>query len=119
MSRHCDPLGTRRTVYGVLSWIALGVAWWAVLRRDHRTWLPELIVPTVALVVVTALTLLWVRHNLGIYQRKGARRGIPEVHAPWVSDSLGRRLELLSHAAGARVVRVVLDGDVKRYEVVA
>lgn len=106
-------------MYGVLSWVALGIAWWAVLRRDPRAWLPELLVPTVALVVVTVLTLLWVRHNLGIYQRKGPRRGVPEVHEPWVSDSLGRRLELPAGVAGARLVRVVLDGDVKRYEVVS
>jgi hypothetical protein len=119
VSRHRDPLGTRRVVYGVLSWIALGIAWWAVLHRDHRTWLPQLVVPTASLVVVTVLTLLWVRHNLGIYQRKGPRQGVPEVDDPWVSDSLGRRLDLPADVAGARHVRVVLDGDVKRYEVLA
>lgn len=119
MSRHHDPIGTRRIVYGVLSWLALGAAWWAVLRRDHRTWLPELLVPTAALVVVSALTLLWVRHNLGIYQRKGPRRGVPEVQEPWLRDSLGRRLELPVELTGARLVRVVVDGDVKRYEVVS
>jgi hypothetical protein len=117
VSRHSDPLGTRRVVVGVASWIALGLAWYAVLHRDARTWLPQLLIPTVSLVVVTALTLLWVRHNLGIYQRKGPRRGIPAVDQPWTADSLGRRLELPAAVEAAPVVRLVLDGDVKRYEV--
>ena len=117
MSRHSDPIGTRRIVVGVLSWLALGTAWWAVLSRDSRTWLPQLLVPAVALVAVTALTLLWVRHNLGIYQRKGPRSGLPSTPATWTADSLGRRLDLPAAALSARRVHVVLDGDVKRYEV--
>ena len=119
MTKHADPLGTRRVLVGLVSWVVLGLAWWGVLRRDARTWLPELLVPSAALVIVTVLTLLWVRHNRGIYQRKGPRKGVPEVDAPWTADSLGRRLELPPSALDARVVRVVVDGDVKRYEVVS
>jgi hypothetical protein len=117
VSKHTDPIGTRRIFVGLLSWLALGAAWWGVLRRDSRTWLPELLVPVVALVVVTALTLLWVRHNLGIYQRKGPRTGLPHSDAPWLTDSLGRHLDLPVAALSARHVRLVLDGDTKRYEV--
>jgi hypothetical protein len=119
VSKHTDPIGTRRLLVGALSWIALAAAWWAVLQRDSRTWVPELLVPAVALVVVTALTLLWVRHNLGIFQRKGPRTGLPETHAPWERDSLGRHLDLPVAALSARQVTLVLDGDVKRYEVQA
>lgn len=118
MTKHIDPLGTRRLVYGVVAWVVLGLAWWDVLRRDARTWLPELLVPAVSLVVVFVVTLVWVRHNRGIYRRKGPRQGLPGVDEPWVVDSLGRRLELAPDASDAAVVRVVLEGDVKRYEVV-
>ena len=117
VSKHADPLGVRRVLWGVGAWLLLALAWWVVLRRDARTWLPELLVPAVAVVVVTVVTLYWVRHNLGIYQRKGPRKGLPAGDAPWVQDSLGRRLEFASGVSNARVVRVDLDGDVKRYEV--
>lgn len=117
MSRHADPIGTRRVLWGVCAWFLLALAWWDVLRRDSRTWLPELLVPAITLVVVTVVTLYWVRHNLGIYQRKGPRKGLPDADAPWVADSLGRRLEFAPGVADARVIRVGIEGDVKRYEV--
>jgi hypothetical protein len=117
VTKHSDPLGARRVVFGVLAWVALALAWWVVLQRDPRTWLVQLAVPVVSLVVVTVLTLAWVRHNLGIYQRKGPRRGLPAVDAPWTEDSLGRRLVLADGLAAARVVRLDLRDDVKHYEV--
>lgn len=117
MSKHADPIGTRRLVVGVLSWLVLVLAWWLVLERDPRTWVYELSVPVVSAVVVTVVTLYWVRHNLGIYQRKGPRRGVPAVDDPWTRDSLGRRLELAPDLDRARVVRLELHGHVKRYEV--
>jgi len=118
VAKHADLMGTRRVVYGVIAWLTLAAAWWGVLRRDTHTWIPQLLVPVVAFVVVTVLTLAWVRHNLGIYQRKGPRRGLPDAEAPWTHDSLGRQLELEPGLRDARVVRVDLDGDVKRYGVV-
>jgi hypothetical protein len=117
--KHSDPLRVRRVVYGLLAWVLLGVAWWAVLQRDPRTWLAQLLVPAVAAVVVTAVTLFWVRHNLGIYQRKGPRRGVPAVDEPWTHDSLGRPLAFSPRLAEAPVVRLDLVDGVKRYEVQA
>lgn len=117
MSKHADPLAVRRVAYGVVAWLLLGVAWWQVLVRDPRSWLYELAVPVVSVVVVTALTLAWVRHNLGIYQRKGPRRGVPAAEAPWTADSLGRQLVIAPGTDTARVVRLDLHGAVKRYEV--
>ena len=117
VSKHSDPLRARRVALGALSWVVLGAAWYGVLHRDSRTWLPQLLVPAASLVVVTVLTLAWVRHNLGIYERKGPRRGVPQADAPWTEDSLGRRLELPDEVLGARLVRVDVDGGVKRYRV--
>jgi len=117
VTKHADPISHRRLVVGVVSWVVLGLAWWRVLDRDPREWVYELSVPVVSLVAVTVLTLWWVRHNLGIYQRKGPRRGVPAVDAHWSHDSLGRALVLDEGVTTGRVVRVVLEGDVKRYEV--
>ena len=117
MSKHADPIAARRVVVGVVAWAVFGVAWWLVLRRDPGSWLPDLAVPVVSLVVVTVVTLAWVRHNLGIYRRKGPRRGLPAVDAPWTHDSLGRALSLPTGVATARIVTVDLtqptDGEDK------
>jgi hypothetical protein len=117
VSKHTDPMATRRLVVGVLSWAVFAVAWWLVLRRDPSSWLPDLAVPVVSLVVVTVLTLAWVRHNLGIYRRKGPRRGLPAVDAPWTHDSIGRPLVLPQEALTARFVTVDVVDGLKAYEV--
>lgn len=115
--RKIDPLQRRRVLTGLLAWIAFGLSWWLVLRRDPRTWQEQLLVPASSLFLVTAVTLLWVRHNLAIFRRKGPRRGLPVVDAPWTHDSLGRPLALPAQARLARVVEVHVEHSVKRYEV--
>ncbi|GAC1611757.1 MAG: hypothetical protein NVS3B26_27800 [Mycobacteriales bacterium] len=95
----------------------LAVAWWDVLRANPRSWLPELLIPVVTLVIVSALTLLWVRHNLGIYARKGPRRGLPDPDAAWSTDRLGRQLHFEYGVENAPVVRLDLTGPTKRYRV--
>lgn len=117
MHKHVDPLRVRRLVYGGIAWLLFAVTWWLVLRRNPSAWLPELAVPVVTLVVVTALTAAWVRHNLKIYQRKGPRRGLPDSKAPWRTDSLGRRLHFQRTARSASVVTVSVRGNTKHYEV--
>ena len=115
MSHPPGALRARRVVLGVISWVVLGLAWWSVLSRDARSWLPDLLVPAVTLVVIPVVTLAWVRHNLGIYQRKGPRRSALRVEAPWSQDSLGRELTFAPDVPDARVVLVELDGAVKAY----
>jgi hypothetical protein len=112
MHRKVDPIARRRLVVGVLGWLAFALCWWLVLRRDPRTWWRELAVPLASLAFVGNLTLLWVRHNLSIFQRKGPRRGLPSVERPWTTDTLGRPLDIPRSVATASVVEVdVVDGD--------
>lgn len=115
MARHSDPLRGRRLVWGVVAWLVLGLAWARVVSGQVRTWLPELAIPAIAAMIAVAITTVWVRHNLAIYQRKGPRRGLPAADERWHADSLGRRIELADDVLEANVVRIDLVGDVKRY----
>lgn len=94
-----------------------GFAWWRVSRQSPSGWLPDLLMPALAVLVVTVVTLAWVRHNLAIHQRKGPRRGLPAVDTAWRRDSLGRVVEFVPSLEEARVVRIRVQGYVKRYEV--
>lgn len=118
MGRPADPLRHRRIVAGIFAWVAFGVCWWLVLSRDSRTWGMELLIPPAALVVVTAVTVLWVRHNLAIFRRAGPRRGLPASEQPWRRDSLGRPIDLPVQAVTAPLVRLSLEDGVKRYRVI-
>ncbi|HEU5034029.1 MAG TPA: hypothetical protein VFT62_04620 [Mycobacteriales bacterium] len=119
MSPSAGPIRRKRRVAGALAWVLFSLAWVFVLRRDPKTWLPELIVPLIAAVAVTALTSLWVRHNIGIYRRKGPRRTIPAAPTSWQSDTLGRPLRLTAGAGTARVVTVSVADGCKHYRVEA
>lgn len=117
MINRTDPLRRRRVAIGGLAWLAFAACWWLVLRHDPKAWREEMVLPLGALLAVTVVTLAWVRHNLGIYRRKGPRRGLPEADTPWRRDSLGRPLDLPAAAFGARVVSLSIADGVKRYEV--
>ena len=70
--------------------------------------------------VVLAVTIWWIRHNLGIYRRKGPRRGRPENAPRTDEDRLGRDVQWVmpGGAPAARTERhlvVEIAGDLKTY----
>ena len=70
--------------------------------------------------VVLAVTIWWIRHNVGIYRRKGPRTGRPSQPPRTDEDRLGRHLrwDLAGGPIAARErahLVVELDGDVKSY----
>lgn len=70
-----------------------------------------------ALVLVPALTLSWVLHNVGIYRRKGPRRSSALVALDYTHDFNGRRIDAdWTALAGARRVLIRNDGGHKRFE---
>lgn len=75
----------------VAAWILFFYWWRQVLgftRRQDVVFV--LVFLLVAVAAATALNLAWVRHNVGIYRRKGPRTRVTEVSEDWGSDTLGR-----------------------------
>jgi len=108
---------------GVAFWLLFG-ALWVKLFAAHKAGWPafrDTGVQLAAVVgVVAAVTTWWIRHNVGIYRRKGPRRGRPSVPPRTDEDRLGRALrwELTGGVIAAREhdhLVVELDGDVKTY----
>jgi hypothetical protein len=111
------------SIIGAAFWAVL-IACWFVLVIEHKA-TPSAIRDSavyVAIVMgaVLTITLLWIRHNVGIYRRKGPRQGRAALPPRTDEDRLGRRIEwtmaggALAAAAEQHLV-VDLHGDVKVY----
>jgi hypothetical protein len=110
-------------VVALVFWLAL-VGMWARLVAEHKVTIPALrdtLVEIAALAgVLLAITTWWIRHNVGIYRRKGPRRGHADVPPDTTRDRLDRSLRWAipggPQAARAQPLLVVeVDGDVKTY----
>ena len=108
-------------VFIAIGW-AIFAAWWViVLQRESARALGTALGLLAAILVTSAIAMtLWTRHNIRI--AKKGKRGHSSRFIPmhWDRDTLGRRLAF-PDAEGARTageVRVVLEGNTKRYVVV-
>ena len=112
-----DTFGSRRILFGILAWLLFlaVVVRWAFVRNDSSTLVLELAIPVTMLFVVVVATETWIRHNIGIYKRKGPRRKTAVFEAPWTNDSLGRTLDIeVPQLHGASVVVVSVDSHGKK-----
>ena len=110
--------GIFHTFLAVMTWL-LFIYWWnqvipQISREDASV---AFLVIFLTPLITSVLTLLWVRHNLGIFRRKGPRKGLPAVSEEIRSDSLGRTLDLPGYDSlkGAPVVVISREGDRKRF----
>jgi hypothetical protein len=113
----------RHIVIGICGWLALA-GLWVVLAFRHELSLASLgdtlFQLAVIVGVVLAVTTWWIRHNVGIYRRKGPRQGRAEVPPITDADKLGRRIVWampggVRTAPSQRHLIVEIDGDVKTY----
>jgi len=114
----------RRVIHTLLSlggWVLFVWWWWIVV---HRVSPDEMrftgIFVALALVVTVLVTLAWVWHNLGIFERRGPRTTAITATSDFSTDGVGRPV---TYATGsldrhtAPVVHVLLvEHDEKRYE---
>jgi membrane protease YdiL (CAAX protease family) len=110
---------------------AIGVAFWAVLVvlwvklvLDHKAGGRNIAYSLQYLAAIAgavlAVTFWWIRHNTGIYQRKGPRNASPAMMPRIDEDRLGRpiRWQLdggVGEALDAGHLIVDLDGEAKVY----
>lgn len=98
----------------VCTWV-LFFYWWSCV-------LPTTLLSDAALAILSilgvslctvALTMGWVRYNLGIYRRKGPRRKNPDVLEVFAMDALGRELVHAGWEAqrASRLITVSVDGE--------
>jgi hypothetical protein len=80
---------------GVFFWLVM-LLMWVIVVSQHKAGLSNITYSVQYLSIVTgavlAVTLLWIRHNMSIYRRKGPRAGRPEVEPRIDEDRLGRPL---------------------------
>ena len=106
---------------GIVAWgiYLIVVLRWIFVAADGVAVLWDLGVVVAMTLAAGALTTWWVRHNVGIYQKKGPRRSSIRIAAPWSHDFLGRPLAVyVAEVQTARVIRVSLGEDgTKSYRV--
>jgi hypothetical protein len=110
-------------VTALLFWLALAGLWVRLAIDDKATpdaFRDTLLQLAVLMGVVLAITTWWIRHNVGIYRRKGPRQGRAEIAVAVDRDRLDRQIRW-AMPGGVRTARaqqhlvVELDGDVKTY----
>lgn len=104
--------GYLHAAIAVAAWILFFFWWRQVLgftRREDLIFV--LVFLLLAVAAATVVNLAWVRHNVGIYRRKGPRTRVTEVSEDWGSDSLGRPIRWPSSGSvlRSRIVTVSTD----------
>jgi hypothetical protein len=110
-------------IVGIAFWLLLA-ALWVVLALGHKATGAAFrgagFQVAVLIGAVFAITMWWIRHNVGIYRRKGPRQERASQPPRTDEDRLGRRLRW-AMPGGAPTARaehhlvIELDGDVKTY----
>jgi hypothetical protein len=107
-------------VFAAAGWVLFVWWWWIVLQRvsvfEVRFTVWFLVI---SLVIIAGVTALWAVHNQRIFQRKGARMGLPIVEEDHSRDVLGRPVEFttsLEDCLTASVIVVRLEEGRKVYQ---
>lgn len=109
----------RRLIHvAVLStgWTLFVVSWWRVLTTQNVSYpiLGWLIVGALALIPL--VTLLWIRHNIDIFQRKGPRLRVRGADERYERDWEGRTINAAwRDVRGAQEIEIALDAERKNY----
>lgn len=112
--------GVFHSSVAVLTWILFFYWWRQVIPQAS---VDDVSVALLAIFLTTlctsVLTLLWIRHNVAIFRRKGPRKALPSVSEERTDDHLGRKLDHpgTDRLKSASVVFVSRKGDRKHFEI--
>ena len=101
----------------VAGWMAFFWAWSLVLRTvTARAVLATVVFIVVSLALNVAVVTLWITHNVGLFARKGPRKGINNLPFNAEHDFLGRTLVGdWDELRNTNQVAVVVQGNHKRF----
>lgn len=111
--------GTIHWLVAVFGWV-LFVHWWnrVLPQLNSREAVVALVFIGITVLATAVVTLLWVRHNVDIFRRKGPRRRLTTVVESRDTDILGRKILHSGPAplTTASHVVVSVEGETKTYE---
>jgi hypothetical protein len=115
--------------------VAVGLAFWALLaalwvalalegKASGAAFRDTGLQLAVLMGVVLAITIWWIRHNVGIYRRKGPRRGRVDLQPRTDEDRLGHAVRWAlpdgpAAAATEQHLVIELHGQIKTYSAAA
>ncbi len=109
MRRALDELV--QILLAVFGWLVFVWLWCnAILAGPSEAQLRSLVIVMIIDVVVIAVTMLWIRWNIGVSRRKGARRASRAVEYPYDRDSSGLPVRH-EFAAGDRFIVLDVEGE--------
>jgi hypothetical protein len=79
---------------GIAGWLVVAAAWVIVMWRGAGPSPRMVASPFLLMLGAAGLMALWVRHNVSLQRRLGARRAIPAVVPIYAADRLGRALSV-------------------------
>lgn len=101
--------------WAVVSWAVFALAWWHVTSQGAAPSLTMWLFPAALVPVVAVTTGWWVRHNRGIFVRKGPRRAVPSTQYEYTHDRRGRLVDLDPVTAKASLVTITIGPGTKHY----
>jgi hypothetical protein len=117
LPRHGVRPSACETAAVLVAWGFFALAWVKVILEEGFSRVPfTLLVLLVVTVTVLSSTALWIRHNIGIYRRKGPRRAAPSIAVEGETDFLGNRLiGKWDELSTVRVIRITTSGGLKTF----
>lgn len=109
---------TRAAVFTALGWVLLFGGWARVVANDTVPTWPMALTPVLVGAAAALLTAGWIRHNVSLHRRLGARRAVAATTSPYRRDQLGRRVLGGRAPAAWHQVCVSATSRQKRYVVV-
>lgn len=100
----------------VFGWVLFGGFWWLVLQQGSNSLSSIVWLISAALVLLPVITLYWVLHNRGIYDRKGPRRQVQVIEKTYAQDWAGRPVRAdFGKLRQTRLITIDSTADEKRF----
>ena len=104
-------------LFVILGWVIF-IWFWSLVSAQPWDSTPIMLLIVGSLIVSPLVTLYWIFHNMGIYKKKGPRKGMADVKPIYDADWSGREITADWEAlAKARVIVIEIDEFGKNYRV--